>query len=298
MHTVTYRDWARAAADRVGPSPGTDRDLARAAFEAHDDRAGQRRARRSPFARVGAARARRAERKAAAEHISQVSSTSSAGHVRAAAALLQDVGRVGRRPGARAGPGAVRRGRDGSRATTGTRRTRTRSTCWFSGASSRSGTWSSAAGEPRDEEAAPGPAGTDPVRRSTPAGSGTDCGPRAAGRPVTRSWRPGDPRALRRLRRAADGNDPARRRAPGTGKTFTIAALTTSYVAEGACRSTACWSITFTRMATGELRERVRERLVDAFDGLADVLAGRAVPKATRSCGSWPMVRPTRWRPP
>ena len=34
--------------------------------------------------------------------------------------------------------------------------------------------------------------------------------------------------------------------------------------------------ITFTRMATGELRERVRERLVRAYDGLADVLDGAA----------------------
>ena len=59
----------------------------------------------------------------------------------------------------------------------------------------------------------------------------------------------------------------------GTGKTFTIAALTTRYVAEG-LPIDRLLVITFTRMATGELRERVRDRLVRAFDGLVDVLEG------------------------
>ncbi len=59
----------------------------------------------------------------------------------------------------------------------------------------------------------------------------------------------------------------------GTGKTFTIAALTTRYVAEG-LPIDRLLVITFTRMATGELRERVRDRLVRAFDGLAATLAG------------------------
>ena len=61
----------------------------------------------------------------------------------------------------------------------------------------------------------------------------------------------------------------------GTGKTFTIAALTTRYVAEGVLPIDRLLVITFTRMATGELRERVRERLVRAFDGLVDILAGQ-----------------------
>ena len=61
----------------------------------------------------------------------------------------------------------------------------------------------------------------------------------------------------------------------GTGKTFTIAALTTRYVAEGILPIDRLLVITFTRMATGELRERVRERLVRAFDGLVDTLAGQ-----------------------
>jgi exodeoxyribonuclease V beta subunit len=59
----------------------------------------------------------------------------------------------------------------------------------------------------------------------------------------------------------------------GTGKTFTIAALTARYVAEGILPIDRLLVITFTRMATGELRERVRERLVRAFDGLVDILA-------------------------
>jgi exodeoxyribonuclease V beta subunit len=61
----------------------------------------------------------------------------------------------------------------------------------------------------------------------------------------------------------------------GTGKTFTIAALTTRYVAEG-LPIDRLLVITFTRMATGELRERVRDRLVRAYDGLVDVLDERA----------------------
>jgi exodeoxyribonuclease V beta subunit len=59
----------------------------------------------------------------------------------------------------------------------------------------------------------------------------------------------------------------------GTGKTFTIAALTARYVAEG-LPIERLLVITFTRMATGELRERVRDRLVTAFDGLVAVVEG------------------------
>jgi exodeoxyribonuclease V beta subunit len=53
----------------------------------------------------------------------------------------------------------------------------------------------------------------------------------------------------------------------GTGKTFTIAALAARYVAEGVPLDELLM-VTFTRMATGELRERVRERLVSAEAGL------------------------------
>ena len=54
----------------------------------------------------------------------------------------------------------------------------------------------------------------------------------------------------------------------GTGKTYTIAGLAARYVAEG-------WPleslllVTFTRLATGELRERVRRRLVEVAAGLS-----------------------------
>ncbi len=47
----------------------------------------------------------------------------------------------------------------------------------------------------------------------------------------------------------------------GTGKTWTIAALASRYVAEGTPLERLLL-VTFTRMATGELRERVRERLL------------------------------------
>ena len=59
----------------------------------------------------------------------------------------------------------------------------------------------------------------------------------------------------------------------GTGKTFTIAALAARFVAEGTPLHRLLL-VTFTRAATGELRERVRDRLVSAEVGLARVLAG------------------------
>ncbi|HUA96669.1 MAG TPA: UvrD-helicase domain-containing protein, partial [Acidimicrobiales bacterium] len=49
----------------------------------------------------------------------------------------------------------------------------------------------------------------------------------------------------------------------GTGKTFTISALVTRFVAEGVPLEHIL-AVTFTRMATGELRDRVRRRLVTA----------------------------------
>jgi exodeoxyribonuclease V beta subunit len=59
----------------------------------------------------------------------------------------------------------------------------------------------------------------------------------------------------------------------GTGKTYTIAALAARYVAEGTPLNELLL-VTFTRMATGELRDRVRERLVTAEQELTRVLAG------------------------
>jgi exodeoxyribonuclease V beta subunit len=62
----------------------------------------------------------------------------------------------------------------------------------------------------------------------------------------------------------------------GTGKTYTIAALAARYVAEGTPLDQLLL-VTFTRMATGELRERVRERLVGVEHGLSRALAGAPV---------------------
>ncbi|MGO9750119.1 MAG: UvrD-helicase domain-containing protein [Solirubrobacteraceae bacterium] len=59
----------------------------------------------------------------------------------------------------------------------------------------------------------------------------------------------------------------------GTGKTFTIAALATRFIASGTPLEQLLL-VTFTRMATGELRERVRERLVRTERALARTLAG------------------------
>jgi len=62
----------------------------------------------------------------------------------------------------------------------------------------------------------------------------------------------------------------------GTGKTFTIAALASRFIAEGAARPDELLLATFTRAATGELRERVYERLVSTERELARAVAGAA----------------------
>ena len=59
----------------------------------------------------------------------------------------------------------------------------------------------------------------------------------------------------------------------GTGKTYTIAALAARFVADGVPLEEMLL-VTFTRMATGELRERVRERLIATERRLAAELAG------------------------
>ncbi|MEA2826786.1 MAG: exodeoxyribonuclease beta subunit [Actinomycetota bacterium] len=63
----------------------------------------------------------------------------------------------------------------------------------------------------------------------------------------------------------------------GTGKTFTIAALATRYVADGLPLENLLL-VTFTRMATSELRDRVRERMVSAEQGLGRFLLTGALP--------------------
>ena len=62
----------------------------------------------------------------------------------------------------------------------------------------------------------------------------------------------------------------------GTGKTYTIAALVVRYVAEGVARLDQMLIVTFSRLATGELRERVRERLTTTEAALADPAGARA----------------------
>jgi exodeoxyribonuclease V beta subunit len=61
----------------------------------------------------------------------------------------------------------------------------------------------------------------------------------------------------------------------GTGKTWTIGALVTRYVAEGRARLEQLLVVTFGRMASRELRERVRLQLVEAERALADPDAHR-----------------------
>ncbi len=64
----------------------------------------------------------------------------------------------------------------------------------------------------------------------------------------------------------------------GTGKTYTIAALAARHVAEGTPLERVLL-VTFTRAATGELRARVRERLLSVRSGLEHVLAGTRPPE-------------------
>jgi exodeoxyribonuclease V beta subunit len=56
----------------------------------------------------------------------------------------------------------------------------------------------------------------------------------------------------------------------GTGKTWAIAALATRYVAEGVAELSELMLATFSRAATQELRERVRERLASTVRRLGD----------------------------
>jgi exodeoxyribonuclease V beta subunit len=62
----------------------------------------------------------------------------------------------------------------------------------------------------------------------------------------------------------------------GTGKTWTVGALVTRYIAEGHATLDELLIITFGRAASRELRERVREQLVQAEQALADPAAAAA----------------------
>ena len=59
----------------------------------------------------------------------------------------------------------------------------------------------------------------------------------------------------------------------GTGKTYTIGALVTRYIAEGVATLPQMLVVTFGRAASQEMRERVREHLVLAERALADPVA-------------------------
>ena len=72
----------------------------------------------------------------------------------------------------------------------------------------------------------------------------------------------------------------------GTGKTFTIAALVARLVAEGKVQLDQILAVTFTRMATAELRDRVRSRLVSAEEQLGRFVdAGQIPPADDALCG-------------
>ncbi|RYJ04977.1 MAG: exodeoxyribonuclease V subunit beta, partial [Actinomycetales bacterium] len=62
----------------------------------------------------------------------------------------------------------------------------------------------------------------------------------------------------------------------GTGKTWAIAALVTRFVAEGHARLEDLLVVTFGRAASAELKDRVRERLVEAEAVLAGLVAAPA----------------------
>ena len=68
----------------------------------------------------------------------------------------------------------------------------------------------------------------------------------------------------------------------GTGKTWTIAALVTRYLAEGHATIDQVLAVTFTNAATSELRDRVRGRLDQAARLLDAALAGEAVAASDR----------------
>ena len=55
----------------------------------------------------------------------------------------------------------------------------------------------------------------------------------------------------------------------GTGKTFVLAGLVTRYVAEGAATLDEMLLITFSRAASRELRERVRDQIARAVAALS-----------------------------
>ncbi|RNI19860.1 UvrD-helicase domain-containing protein [Flexivirga caeni] len=82
----------------------------------------------------------------------------------------------------------------------------------------------------------------------------------------------------------------------GTGKTWTIAALVTRYVAEGLHTLDELLVVTFGRAASQELRERVREHLVAAAEALGDETASPDDPLLAALCAVPPHERAARAR--
>ena len=75
----------------------------------------------------------------------------------------------------------------------------------------------------------------------------------------------------------------------GTGKTYSLAGLTTRWVAERGVRAAELCLVTFTEAATAELRGRIRDRLVEAaafLDGAAAVQSDDPVLTSIGRCGA------------
>ena len=163
-----------------------------------------------------------------------------------------------------------RRARSGSRAGTSPRRTPTSSTSSCCGGILTLRRADRRAAAPRRAGRRLGRHRDDALRPLRACASGTACSHTrrsSSGEPASTDIQPFDvcgplPTGVTVLEASA-----------GTGKTFTIAALAARYVAEGTPLEQLLL-VTFTRMATGELRERVRERLVSAEQGLDRALAG------------------------
>ena len=160
---------------------------------------------------------------------------------------------------------------DFGRVRTGSRSTSSSSAAWCPSA-----IFSPAPPEPGRVGRRLGGRGADPLRPLRPAALERPARRRGGARPMT-DPEPPPVRRLRCVRAAAAPGVTVLEASAGTGKTFTIAALAARYVADGIPLHELL-VVTFTRMATGELRDRVRERLVSAEQGLLRVAAGEPAP--------------------
>ena len=157
---------------------------------------------------------------------------------------------------------------------------------------------------PRDDENGDGwdARRREPVRSLRPTPVGGSARPRAGDRPMTaipsqRSGSPRGPHTLRHLRTSPDAASRSWRRVPAPARR-SRSPRSSPATSPKERHSTGCSSITFTRMATGELRERVRERLVKAAEGLSDALAGVPVDPERRRPACAGRCSPGRDRAP